>query len=277
MNLAKAFISIHDPNFLGSGVTHGLRHKFSSGKFSTQYVTTQQNGVFTKLYNMVIGSTIKPSTKLNVTTLLGYCTDIGVEYMATQKQTVRNLPCRLAIIVNGQKAFALMAMDGFDVIAPYSRFMNSFGKVMEQVNVPIGSSREVFGIGAETHVWHQFFETRKEFPLVNGRIPHKQILDEVEKALGPHVTENPYSDPVDFFITLPYRKTLQIPMNELLADYCLIFYLGSLVRYNPWYLDKLLYSNEGLLIERFMKAAPISLLRYMHNQIMGDNLVYASR
>jgi hypothetical protein len=69
----------------------------------------------------------------------------------------------------------------------------------------------------------------------------------------------------------------QLPMREPLAIYAVFYFLSSLVRYNPDFLESLLASRDSWIIERFVQSAHITLLLYMRNLIHGTNFVYTSR
>ena len=53
--------------------------------------------------------------------------------------------------------------------------------------------------------------------------------------------------------------------------------MGSLVRYNPDYIEKILQSKEAWIIERFVNGAPITFLRYLANSILSTDFIYIKR
>jgi hypothetical protein len=65
-------------------------------------------------------------------------------------------------------------------------------------------------------------------------------------------------------------------MNEFVAIYVIMFLLGSLVRYRPEILEKMLSSKDTWLIERFVKTAPITLLRHFRNLVEDNYIAYAT-
>jgi YaaC-like Protein len=69
----------------------------------------------------------------------------------------------------------------------------------------------------------------------------------------------------DFVLTLhcptPAGPT---PMNEPMAIYLAMFFLGSLVRYRPDVLDELLGTASAWLLESFVASAPLLFLRDLH-------------
>ena len=63
------------------------------------------------------------------------------------------------------------------------------------------------------------------------------------------------------------------PMNEEVAVYAVMFFLSSLVRYHPEYMDTIAQSMEAWLIESFVTGAPITLLRSLTSKILGYTIV----
>jgi len=65
-------------------------------------------------------------------------------------------------------------------------------------------------------------------------------------------------------------------MNELVASYAVMYFLSSLVRYHPDYLDAIGESTDAWLIESFAKSAPLSLLCQLATLSLGYTLVIQS-
>ena len=65
----------------------------------------------------------------------------------------------------------------------------------------------------------------------------------------------------------------RVPMNQEIACYAVMFFLSSLVRYQPDYMDAIADSSEAWLIESFVKSAPLELLRLMTSRVLGYSLV----
>ena len=85
-----------------------------------------------------------------------------------------------------------------------------------------------------------------------------------------------YLDGTDFqfCVGLPYEAaTGTIPMNELAASYAVMYFLSSVVRYHPDYMDYIGESTDAWLIESFAKSAPLSLLRQLVAAALGYTLI----
>jgi hypothetical protein len=66
-------------------------------------------------------------------------------------------------------------------------------------------------------------------------------------------------------------------MNEVLAIYAVMFYLSSLVRYRPNYLESLLNHKPAWLIENFVNSTPETFLKMMVSKIVGTDFVFRRR
>jgi len=76
---------------------------------------------------------------------------------------------------------------------------------------------------------------------------------------------------------LPYRTASGIvPMNEAAAMYAVVYFLSSLVRYQPAYMDAISENSDAWLVESFVKSAPSQLLRYMVSATLGYSLIIES-
>lgn len=280
LNLAKAYILVNQPQFTGRGSGHGLRFKLGRGRLSKQFVTAGKSGVFPSFYREMMGKQLQHAVQLNVTTLLGYCSDIGLEYQTGGFGQHRGSPTKIAIVSDQQAndCWVLVAIQNFDILEPYKKSLRAFNILMEEVDLPNSRARQLFEIMAEFKGRFRFFESRARYPHRDGNIiPASQIIADWCNATEPFFTVHPYSDGFDFTLNPPLRVNHQVPIKEPLALYAVIYFLGSLVRYHPEFLESLLASRDSWIIERFMKSAPKSLLLYMRNLIDGRNFAYTSR
>jgi len=102
----------------------------------------------------------------------------------------------------------------------------------------------------------------------------------IMETLNPYFSVHYYDDNKDFDLALPYQDTTHttpIPMNEVLAIYAVMFYLSSLVRYRPNYLEALLNHKPAWLIENFVNSTPELFLRILVSKIIGTDFVFRRR
>lgn len=280
LNLAKAYICLADPVFVSSPLTHGLRHSFQPGKFSTQYVTTERKGVFKKFYELMIDREIPPKTNLNIARILGYCTDIEHEYTSAGYGNPRIIPAGIRLLSNQKLriSWPILVIGSFEIILPYKKTLNAFNEYFELIEPPKDIIRQVFGLLVQEQRGYSFFESKTAYPWISGDlVPLPQIVEACFSALHNLYETNVYNDQLTIFLNAPLRKNLQIPFSQVLSIYTVMFYLGSLVRYRPDYLEKLLNSKDGWIIERFTYSAPSTFLRSIANLILGQDYVYKTR
>lgn len=283
LNLVKAYITITDPAYVDRRTGHGLTHEGKEFPLSHQYVRSQRSGVFPKFYQLVTERSLKPRTRLKIADLLGYCSDVALEYEQAAFGFHRNIRCKYAIVLNTPegKACPLVAIQLFDRLEKFRSSLGPFNRYFEEVDVSKRDAREIFDVMAEQRKGFRFFESRRDYTCEQDGSLRANVMNAIvgdsHQALKNCFSTNPYADGFDFLLALPLRLNLQIPMNEVLAIYVSMFFLGSLVRYNPRYLERILASRDAWIIERFAKTAPITFLRYMRNMIDGRNFVYVSR
>jgi hypothetical protein len=76
---------------------------------------------------------------------------------------------------------------------------------------------------------------------------------------------SPYRKPYIYCSPVAERKA-RLP--QALSVYLLMFFLGSVTRYNPLYFDDLLESRYGPLIETFISESPMQFLYLMASEIL---------
>jgi hypothetical protein len=152
------------------------------------------------------------------------------------------------------------------------------GRNIEEVSVPKGVAHETFDMGADVMKAFRFFEGKKLYSIQpNGMIPTIQIVRDTVDSLGALLSFSPQNDGFMFSLNSLIRTPKLRPMNEVLAIYCCMFHLGSLVRYRPHVLESMLAKKDAWMIERFVKGAPITFLRHIRNMMDGRYLAYAVR
>ncbi len=92
--------------------------------------------------------------------------------------------------------------------------------------------------------------------------------------LNPFCNFHYFDDSYDLEIALPYTPYRQAPLSEVLAIYAIMFYLSSLVRYKPNYLEELLNHKPAWLIEGFVNSTPETFLRIFISHIIGTDFIF---
>lgn len=281
LNLAKCFICITNPIVVGNRINHGLSYSLQKDELRKQQVSVNSHqGVFHLLYEKLAKQNINQPLNLNLAKLLGYCTDISYEYVNSGFGERKLIPVRANISGNSdtKKSFVTIAASGIELLNSYPITRNIFEGFFEEVEIHKDLVKECFDIHAKDTDNLKFYESKKEYDLVeNDRVSTKLITEECYGVLAPVFMSNPYSGDIDFFISLPYAETPYTPFNEILAIYVTMYFLGSLVRYYPFYLEEILQSKEAWLIERFIESTPSTFLRHISNLILDEDRIYSIR
>ena len=184
----------------------------------------------------------------------------------------------IATNTNSKRYWNIVAIQNFDSLERYRKSLQAFNALLEEVTMEPSQARTVFGLMAERMAEHRFFESRLEYDELEGEIiPAEKMINEWNNALKSMLSIAPYDEPFDFQIDFPVKISDQLPFREPLATYAVIYFLSSLVRYYPDFLESLLASRDAWIIERFMQSAPVTLLLYMRNLIHGINFAYTLR
>jgi len=125
---------------------------------------------------------------------------------------------------------------------------------------------------------HFFYESKAEYPFAQApnALTTQQIVEKTLSELpGPSL--NPFNDDFLFMLNCPLTSRTNDEMREILAIYCCMFHLGSLVRYRPDVLEGMLSTRDSWIIERFTVSAPVTFLRHWRNLLDGEYLVYTAR
>jgi hypothetical protein len=133
----------------------------------------------------------------------------------------------------------------------------------------------VFDINRPSMKAWRFFQSRKIYP--NSKEGNELFNSEFDPVLDKYFESTVYKEPIDFHLSLPIGSNFEYPWNEFLAGYVVYFYLGSLVRYHPAYLESLLRTRESWKLETFTKSASETILRQALAYILDEVYILESR
>jgi hypothetical protein len=274
LNLIKALLILYYPNDISGKVYHGLICKDKrSSMFKNEHVFLN-DGIFRILYEHETGENIKNKTSFSISALLGYCNDIAYQYLLGNFGKSSNTRGSMMLFLdsNNNKIWNTLALHNFEIFQGYKKRIEKFNTNFEEVSMDKRLARECFNLmGPEQRVY-RFYEG-KEFDMPpNEVIPEKNIIKEINECTKGFLIPNHYTDKnADFYLSTPYSKNNQILMNEFLAIFIVMFYLSSLVRYQPFYLDKILDKKESWLINGFIESCPQTFLIYAISKITRKN------
>lgn len=283
LNLAKAALVIKQPAIGSHKISHGitcLAKDFS--KLKTQSVKVlNDGGIFPKFYEWYFGLSIKPQS-LNIQKLLAYCTDISYQNIVAGNGNCKLLRGYYVHQVNVNQSshtgWPLIGIASFSLCTPYQKAFKALYDNFEKVELPQFSGREYFDIENFELSAYTFFQSKNTFNWHTNQIPPAfECRDLVSKTFGSMLQTNYYKSDFDYYISLPYSANRQIPMDETVSIYLIMFYLSNLVRYNPSYLEELLSKKEAWIIDSFIRTCPLALLRSMASRITNIDSVISSR
>jgi YaaC-like Protein len=274
LNFAKAYILLRTPRFVDDNLVHGLRHKAKSSSLRKQSVRVLQDGVFPLFYKEVTSASISNGARFKIVDLLGYVSDVGYEYRHLKYGEPQYYRCRFAICNSSttRAQFAIIAAHRPPSI-DISKKNLGLNKFFDAVTLDKHIARELFGLKAEDMPAYQFYESKQQYPPAD----FAKVPSDIAAKLSGIISYNPFNDPFLFVLNNRIRSPRLAPMHEMLAIYCCMYYLGSLVRYRPDLLEAMLSTKDAWIIERFTKSAPLAFLRHIRNLIDGQYLAYHPR
>lgn len=280
LNLAKAALVISDPTISGSFIRHGLQyHTNDNSSFSSQKVLIEKSGVFRKLYEFYFGKS-PSSNAFNIQTLLSYCTDISYQNDIAGVGADKVIPAFSAIAMDDsrKKNWNVVIFPNLDEVLKYKKTMKTFFENFEKVEIPQNISKEIFGLNNSVTANFGKFQSKTEKNwLTNDNADHLGSREELVSSLKDVFQTNYFMQENDFYISLPYKINKQEQIDETLAIYVVMFYISSLVRYKPDYLEGLLSKKEAWLIESFIKSCPKTFLRSMISRIVKKDFALETR
>ncbi len=289
LNLVKAYLLLKNPQMImgrtNQAVTHGLSYKTSTTNTDFQLeIVRVCDGIFPIFYEAETSTVISTAinSTLNISSLLGYPTDINREYLMVNYGNGKILSSLAAILTHRpqNQAWTVLGIPARPGLNEFLNLHSNFLNAYQEVQIyPL--FYPVFDIPPQELLSHRFFQDITPIPMnsidmVNENVLFQKIID----ALNPHFSVHYYDDHNGFDLALPYQDathTTPLPMNEVLAIYAVMFYLSSLVRYRPNYLESLLNHKPAWLIENFVNSTPETFLKMMVSKIVGTDFVFRRR
>jgi hypothetical protein len=281
MNLAKAIavtrgLLAPQPAQNSRALQHGLSARVIPGTPDKWKITAKStDGVFALLYQATVGVPIPDATEMDARGLLGYVPSISWQLQKSGSPVTRSwFPCHWVFLTHGDQ---LWDMIGISREADVSRLPATLAGVYQELSPEAARilARETLGLQAVQANAIRFLQRTTP---IQAQEPGKYNVHEIENSLraaAPNCVFE-YLDGTDFqfCVGLPYgAATGTIPMNELAASYAVMYFLSSVVRYHPDYMDHIGEATDAWLIESFAKSAPLPLLRQLVAAALGYTLI----
>jgi hypothetical protein len=252
LNLAKALCEFKKPKLHEriECYSHGISWRPNPKKlvrFRTEYLTLRQNGMWQALWAalMAVACPVPPNVRLHIQTLFSYCPDIGAEFGRS---------C-------GYERLNLIALDSPNVM---------YDKQRREAWVSFSVKRWRFRaakISAPTFL-RQISVTGNAYTEVHSAEPKElRRFESATVKSVPHVDDvhSAFANEIRAFslvshmvleqklgYSVPVQRALRYPIPQILAGYSILFWLGSLVRYDPHSVQYLMDSHYWVLVDGFM-------------------------
>lgn len=278
MNFAKSVIFLRDPAFTAGHIHHGLTPSQAVGGIKRHFVTAR-HGVFSQLYRQIIGQAIPNNTRLNVVTLLGYVSDVALNSVTWVWGSPRAIRAQFAVAQSAaEQGFrGIIAAASYPVQSVQDQLRRILRNHFDQITLSPSSAR-IFNLSAEEARPYVFWETKSLFPVLQGGgFDMRGLLNAVHQGLAGYLCREPFAGPFLFSINFKMRTPAEIAMNECLAIYAVMFYLGSLVRYRPELMEGMLVKKDAWIVENFIRSSPTTFLRHLRNRLDPYYFIYEPR
>jgi YaaC-like Protein len=279
LNLAKAILLSANPQSIaGQKIGHGLSYNpATAAKHESDFVTVQ-NGVFPLLYELVTGVPIAAGTKLPIRRLLQQVPEVGEEIDELGLAKTKTWPMYTIVAFNAGRSemwsvVAILAWpDATKSIPDIStkHILKSYKRIDRFSNW-----RQLLGMSPRSNVGPalHFLESKQVYPASLGS---GHAAAAAWSAFHPLIEHAPEYHRDALYCPSLYA-TKMLPFPSYLARYALIFYLSSLVRYRPNWLDPYLHGGEALLFDSLADTSMISVLASSLNYLRRTTYSYDDR
>jgi hypothetical protein len=283
MNLAKAMAVVRGVLSPKRPVTprrlrHGLLAAVVNGTPDTWNLTTQRpTEIFPQLYEMVMGVQVAEGTELDARELLKYVSPIGWQLDKSGYGPRAWYPSYWIVATDDSGCWDIIAVPrDADLRQLPAVFHSDYQEVVPEAARDF--ARCCLRLQAVQAAAYRFLERKAPLPAIQPGTHNLGAIDNALRSAVPQcVFETLNGTEFQLAIGLPYRTgAAAVPMNEFIAAYAVMYFLSSLVRYHPDYMDAIGESSDAWLIESFAKSAPLHLLRYMASGVLGYALIIES-
>jgi hypothetical protein len=259
LNLAKSICEIHRPAFhrTPESYRHGLSWKPSRHylvNMETESLTVGTRGVWHVLLESITGHTKRISNplKLKIKDLFALCPETGIEYQRAYHESNR--------LIDLKDPYILVDMDKNEVWIRFGiqkkelkELRLSRKRLLNLIKLPSGGYKQVRS--DDNQLWLFELEKAKKCKPEGMEITFQPIKPEIDAMnLFAHLAFD------KMYYSIPIQTRLPIRMPQLVVLYTLVFWLSSLVRYDPHSVISLQDSKFWVLIDGFMNQSRIWLL-----------------
>lgn len=271
LNLAKAAgLADRQPNLVGS-VYHGLQHSFSSGeRLTTATLTAHANvgssrtNVFDVLHLVLTGAGLPRTTTIPVAQLLAQSV---VGHRLWCEATAGHRRERFLSVASVRLLEDPAAGEIWSRIEIPSENLRRSGRSLSTVAMESGLSphwRHVTdGTGPDGRAVRRFEQIA---PLGYGHRAADEVVNLIAH-LKPHLHRTILSSPPYRRYYLYLKPATEERLPQLLVVHALMFFFGSLTRYRPEYLLRVLDGEYGGFIREFLATQPLQYVYSLASEL----------
>ena len=260
------------PRRLRHGISEHIRHGVPD---LWQLTVNGPNEVFPLLYKLLLGTDIAAGTAFDAHDLFAFVPSIGFQLKESGYPSMLGFRCKWIMVMTEAEAWDIIGIPADAPIALMGdRLTNDYEQVENADIKPL--ARDWWGQLAHEVHQYAYFQRREPQPLIDGHLHSGRLRRAFDQTFSPYASEYLWGDDHQFmlYLTCPTQNGgARVPMNQLAASYAIMFFLSSLVRYHPEYMDAIAQSSDAWLIESFVKSTPTDMLRAFTTNLLGYTLV----
>lgn len=256
LNLAKARCEIQKPRFhqYDECYRHGLSWKPSADRvvnLETECVSLSTRGVWHVLWESLTGLPCRAPNplKLRIKDLFLFCLETGVELKRTfgkDTRLIKLVEPDVKVDPKKEEAWLTFSVDREQLKDSHL----SRPQFLRLITLDGSRYRQVES--SKPDIWTFELETPRKFDHSDV---HSALAKEIKKFNCFTVLDG---EEIQYFV--PIQTNLPLLLPQIMVFYTLLFWLGSLVRYDPHSLADLEESGYWILIDGFMNQSRIWLL-----------------
>jgi hypothetical protein len=260
LNLAKALCELKHPRLhrQPESYRHGVSWRASPRSLvnpERERITVTARGVWHLLWEVIMGRRCPAANpaSVRIRDLFSYCPEVSSEFGRTYRGPRRLIELNEPDILYDNdldEAWIRFSLDRSDL----RLHRLSIPKLLPLIRFHGGGYREVRS-------------QKKEFRTFQSKTPVKVGPGRTAlEAIYPHV--QPFNlfthlDRGELKFSIPVQGRLPIQMPQIIILYSILFWLGSLVRYDPHSVNDLMDSPYWIIIDGFMSQSRVWLLELM--------------
>lgn len=269
LQLAKAELVLTDPKkVIGVPIGHGLSHKNAPGTKIAQDRLEVRGGVFSLLYSKRTGGTWPVATKPKTMSLLSLIPEIGMEMSTMGPTRPASFDGYHAIVNNDVASWSLLLFPS-GLPDDSERVVRKLKRGYDEVAIAeLSNWRTVFAVSSRIYGGPARLFQARTFYSDRGKPAVHHALPEPYRWLRDHLS-SPGRLRSDLVLSPTINKSQDLTLPLPLIRYAVMFYLSSLVRYQPIKLDPVVEGAQSYLMDSVVHELPPYLLASALDGIVG--------